>query len=189
MRRLRQGLNPQAQRLAAESAARRVPQLPGWSTASSVGLYLAHDSELDTVPLADACRAAGKTCFLPVIGELNSLVFAQWSEHCALVQNRYGIPEPGGDIPRLPVAALDVLFLPLVAWDKHGGRLGMGGGYYDRTLAGHPGVLLVGLAYSVQEIPRVPRDNWDIKLDFVVTDSALTRCQGSEDCGGAISPG
>jgi 5-formyltetrahydrofolate cyclo-ligase len=68
--------------------------------------------------------------------------------------------------------------MPLVGWDRQGGRLGMGGGFYDRALAGIKGPLLVGLAHAVQEVPQVPIDDWDVPLDFVVTESALHQCRG-----------
>jgi 5-formyltetrahydrofolate cyclo-ligase len=116
--------------------------------------------------------------FLPVIGEQNLMTFAEWTPGSELVANRYGIPEPPRAAQRCEIAALDIIAMPLVAWDRAGGRLGMGGGFYDRALAGTKNSLLVGLAHSVQELRQVPRDDWDIPLDFVVTESALHCCQG-----------
>ena len=71
-----------------------------------------------------------------------------------------------------------MIFLPVVGWDSHGGRLGMGGGYYDRALAGIVGPVLVGLAYGSQQVEQIPRESWDIVLDYVATDAGLIRCKG-----------
>ena len=64
-----------------------------------------------------------------------------------------------------------------MGWDGHGGRLGMGGGFYDRTLSGISGPLLVGLAHENQHVDEIPLENWDIALDYVATDVGLHRCQ------------
>ncbi|MDH5171721.1 MAG: 5-formyltetrahydrofolate cyclo-ligase [Gammaproteobacteria bacterium] len=179
MRRRRQALGPSIQQAAAEAATNQITRLPHWPGARRIALYLANDGEVDTGPMSGLCRSSGKQLFLPVIDDQNLLAFARWIEGGELVANRYGIPEPALDSPRCPTAELDILVMPLVAWDRQGGRLGMGGGFYDRALAGIRGPLLVGLAHSVQEVAQVPREDWDIPLDFVVTESALHRCQGN----------
>lgn len=179
MRQQRQALDPAAQLAAAEAVALHITQLPHWSDASRIALYMACDGEIDTAPLIAGCLSAGKNVFLPVIRSQNLLEFAAWREGDTLVANRYGIPEPGPEAQRCTTAALDIIALPLVAWDQLGGRLGMGAGFYDRALAGTRGSLLVGLAHSLQELPEVPRDDWDVPLDFVVTEVALHCCQGA----------
>ena len=178
LRQRRRALSPQHQSAAATSVATHIARIPRWTTASRVALYLASDGEIDTAPLSADCRAAGKQLFLPVIGEKNLMAFAEWPQGSELTANRYGIPEPPPAAQRCAAAALDIIVLPLVAWDETGGRLGMGGGFYDRALAGVNGPLLVGLAHSVQQLPQVPRDDWDVPLDFVVTENALHCCQG-----------
>ena len=87
--------------------------------------------------------------------------------------------EPPPAAARRSANELDIIFLPLVGWDEFGNRLGMGGGFYDRTLAGVRQPLLVGLAHDCQRAERVPREAWDISMDFVATGSALVRCQGA----------
>jgi len=178
LRQRRRTLSPQDQSAAARTVAIHIARIPGWPTARRIALYLASDGEIDTAPLSADCRAAKKQLFLPVIGEKNLMEFAEWKPGSELATNRYGIPEPPRSAQRCTAAALDIIVLPLVAWDRTGGRLGMGGGYYDRALAGVNGPLLVGLAHAVQQVPQVPRDEWDIPLDYVVTDSALHCCQG-----------
>lgn len=177
MRQQRQALDPPAQLRAASAVSSRVTQLPGWSAATRIALYLANDGEIDTSSMEAVCRNEGKQLFLPVIDESNELKFARWDSAVTLQTNRFGIPEPGADAERSSVSALDIVLLPLVAWDLHGGRLGMGGGYYDRALAGVDGPLLVGLAHALQQVARVPGDPWDISMDFVLTDAALHCCR------------
>jgi 5-formyltetrahydrofolate cyclo-ligase len=178
LRRRRQDLSPSSQLAAAAATARHITGVPGWSGARRIALYLANDGEVATTPVAELCRTTGKQLFLPVIDEQNVLEFAEWIDGAELIANRFGIPEPPPHSLRCDASELNIILMPLVAWDRLGGRLGMGGGFYDRTLAGVKGPLLVGLAHEVQEVPQVPRDDWDILLDFVVTESALYTCQG-----------
>jgi 5-formyltetrahydrofolate cyclo-ligase len=178
MRRRRQALGPLSQLAAAEAASDHITRLAAWPSARRVALYLANDGEVDTSPLAALCRLSGKQLFLPVIEQTNLLEFVEWASGDELLPNRFGIPEPPAHSPRCPATGLDIMVLPLVAWDRRGGRLGMGGGFYDRALAGIKGPVLVGLAHAVQEVPQLPREDWDIALDFVITPSALHQCRG-----------
>jgi 5-formyltetrahydrofolate cyclo-ligase len=73
---------------------------------------------------------------------------------------------------------LDIILLPLVAWDTQGHRLGMGGGYYDRSLAGVQNVIKVGLALELQKVEALVTEPWDIRMDFVATENGLIQCQG-----------
>jgi 5-formyltetrahydrofolate cyclo-ligase len=177
LRRRRRALNAQQQLAAAQAVAAHCRQLPGFSNAHRIALYLAQDGEIDTTPLNAICRKLNMQLFLPVIGTDNSLSFARWDNDSQLKANRYGIPEPPGDAWRCPTEELDILIMPLVGWDRRGGRLGMGGGFYDRTLAGVSGPLRVGLAHAIQELEDIPREEWDICVDFIATDTALHHCQ------------
>ena len=179
LRQRRQALGPGEQLAAAQAAATFIQQLPGWPGARRIALYLAADGEIDTTELAQLGRSQGKQLFLPVIEQDDHLSFAAWLPGSRLAANRYGIPEPPGDAKRCATNTLDIIFLPLVGWDLHGGRLGMGGGFYDRTLAGTSGPVLVGLAHGNQQVDRIPREDWDIPLDFIATDTALYCCQGA----------
>jgi len=178
LRRRRLELGAAEQQIAARALARQVTGLPGWAGIRRLALYLARDGEIDTAPLAAQCREHGITLFLPVLEQGNRLAFAEWRAAAGLVPNRYGIGEPPPSAPRSGPWELDVVCLPMLGWDREGGRLGMGGGFYDRTLGERRGPLLVGLAHACQEVPRVPREPWDVPLDFVATDTALIRCQG-----------
>lgn len=177
LRQRRKILSSCAQHTAAQALLHAIEDLPTWTQAQRIALYLAADGEIDTRPLEVTARSLGKQVFLPVINDDDSLSFAHWQTDDTLVRNRYNIPEPSAAAARCPPSALDILFLPLVGWDRRGGRLGMGGGFYDRTLSGITAPLLVGLAHDNQQVAEIPRDNWDVALDYVATDTALYRCQ------------
>lgn len=180
LRARRHALSPQEQAVTATAIAGHFAQLPSWPQTQRIAVYIARDGEVGTLPLVALCRKLGMQVFLPVMGGQNTLSFARWDDGTQLASNSHGIPEPAADALRLPVAQLDTLVLPLVGWDCYGGRLGMGGGYYDRTLAGCSTTTLVGLAHSVQELERVPMEDWDIPLNFVVTETALHHCQDND---------
>ena len=177
LRQRRRRLDDEQQRAASLAVSHHVEMLPAWPGAHRIALYLAADGEIATEFIGRRARALGKRLFLPVIGEDRHMDFAEWTESCSLEANPYGIPGPPADATRCPAAELDIIFLPLVGWDRSGGRLGMGGGFYDRTLAAVSGPVLAGLGYAEQEVQEVPRDEWDVPLHFVVTDTELVRCR------------
>jgi len=177
----RRTLSPSAQSAAAQALTHAVIDLPNWASAQRIALYLAADGEIDTKPLEKMARDQGKQLFLPIIKSDNSLSFAHWHADDTLSNNRYKIPEPPASAPRCVVAELHIIFLPLVGWDLHGGRLGMGGGFYDRTLSGISGPLLVGLAHDNQQVEEIPLESWDIRLDYIATDAALYRRQEKQE--------
>ncbi|MCB1842354.1 MAG: 5-formyltetrahydrofolate cyclo-ligase [Halioglobus sp.] len=186
---LRQALRQRRKRLdgaAQASAARQlvtfIEQIPLWQQATSLAIYRPADGEIGTDPLIEKGRQLGKHIFLPVIDPDDRLRFALWETQASLQENRYGIGEPPPQAPRRALADIDILFMPLVGWDTRGGRLGMGGGFYDRCLGNtawdkaSPRPLLVGLAHDCQEIACVPREPWDVALEYVATASRLLRC-------------
>jgi 5-formyltetrahydrofolate cyclo-ligase len=180
LRRRRRALAPGQQATAALAVAATLATLPAWRDAAAIALYLPADGEIGTEAIATRARQAGIALYLPVVNELGDMHFAAWREGDTLQPNRYGIPEPPADAPRAATAAVDIICLPLVGWDTHGGRLGMGGGYYDRLLSGVEGPLKVGLAHACQRVGAVPREHWDIKLDYVATDDGLHDCRNRE---------
>ena len=181
LRQRRNTLNSAQQDTAAQALMHSVVTLPNWASAQRIALYLATDGEIDTRALENAARGLAKEIFLPLITN-SRLCFAQWHEEVLLSSNQYNIAEPPADAVRCPASDLDIIFLPTVGWDGHGGRLGMGGGFYDRTLSGISGPLLVGLAHENQQVDEIPLENWDIALDYVATDVGLYACQQKERC-------
>lgn len=179
LRQRRATLTKQQQLTAAADLQHAIRKLTAWSAATRIALYIARDGEIDTALLARQARKSDKDVFLPVIGPDKSLTFALWQPQDNLQDNHYNIPEPAPDARRCALAQLDILFLPLVGWDEGGRRLGMGGGFYDRTLATEAGPVLVGLAHECQRLERVPVTEQDVSMDFVATDASLHHCKAN----------
>ena len=178
LRQRRGSLSLPRQHTAAKALVNSVAKLPEWASAKHIAIYLATDGEIDTGPLEAIARSTGKKIFLPTIVEGDKLEFARWETGVKLIKNRYRIPEPPPTAKRCPPSHLNIVFLPLIGWDLLGGRLGMGGGYYDRTLSVTEGPLLVGLAHECQQVEKIPQENWDVVLDYIATDAALYRSRG-----------
>jgi 5-formyltetrahydrofolate cyclo-ligase len=181
LRARRRALTEQEQLEAADALASRLSALPAFRRSRRVAFYFPSDGEIDPTPIIDRGWSARKRCYLPVLLHLNGnrLRFAPVTPHMELVPNRYGIPEPPHRrrAPLQPLA-MDLILVPLVAFDPYGNRLGMGGGYYDRTLAflRHHRLWrrprLLGVAHDFQRVQRLAADPWDIPLDGIVTDAA-----------------
>jgi 5-formyltetrahydrofolate cyclo-ligase len=132
--------------------------------------------ELDLRPLLEALHALGCVCALPVVvGRNRPLVFRTWEPGVALVTSRFGIAEPGPE--RAEVRPHHAL-VPLLAFDDDGYRLGYGGGFYDRTLAqlrgdGAGPLVAIGVGLDAQRRPLLPREPFDERLDWLVTEEAV----------------
>ncbi len=180
-RRARRKLGVVRQAENAEALMRTILVSGVMNRADRVGLYFPQiaDGEIDTLPLLSRLWAAHKTVACPVVGAQGTMDFYRVTPRTALGQNRYGIVEPrtfGARSGRfLNPRSLNVIFLPLVAFDDEGNRLGMGAGYYDRFLGNLPGnlrPLTVGLAHECQRSTgRLGREAWDIPLDAVATEA------------------
>ena len=168
--------------MAANRVVSRLSRLAWFRQARDVAIYLPHQGELDLSGLPQ--RAPGKNYFLPLLPPRRGepLNFAPLRERARLRRNRYGIPEPVAD-PRQRVAAarLDLVVVPLVAFDRRGGRLGMGGGYYDATLAflarrqAWLTPKVIGVAYAMQEVAALPLDPWDALMMAIVTEAGVIK--------------
>ncbi|MFQ6547804.1 5-formyltetrahydrofolate cyclo-ligase [Aestuariibius sp. 2305UL40-4] len=131
--------------------------------------YLPVRSEIDPLPVMAEASAWGAVGVPVVVETAHPLTFWHWTLETPLVQGAYGIPQPEADAPMVP----EILIVPLVAFDQTGRRLGYGGGFYDRTLAalrGHRAILAIGFAYGAQELPELPEEPTDARLDLIVTD-------------------
>ncbi len=148
----------------------------GWAEAARVvSGYRPIRTELDPTPLMDALAARGLRLCVPVIeGAGQPLAFRAWAPGCAMVAGPFGAEVPAEGDWLEP----DLLIAPLVAFDRRGGRLGYGGGFYDRTLARlrpRRPTLAIGYAYAAQEVESVPREATDMALDAVVTEAEVVR--------------
>lgn len=151
---------------------------PPMLLARTAALFLSFDGELDTQPLIDQLWRAGKQVCLPVLHPFSpgNLLFLHYHPHSELVVNRLKIAEPKLDVRDVvPLSQIDVLVTPLVAFDEQGQRLGMGGGFYDRTLQNWQqyGLQPVGYAHDCQGVEALPVEQWDVPLPAVVTPSKL----------------
>jgi 5-formyltetrahydrofolate cyclo-ligase len=189
LRKRRLQLSAEQRHAAALAATNNAERLLEWQSSRHVAVYLHTNGELETGLLQRSCRAQGKFLYLPVIRQDQSLEFALWAEAAELRPNRYGIDEPGPSAPRVGAEDLDIVFVPLLGWDRAGNRLGMGGGFYDRTLAGVKGPLRVGLAYDCQRLEGILPEPWDVPMDYVVTELTVNDCRGQAATPGGVNPG
>ncbi|WP_241461036.1 5-formyltetrahydrofolate cyclo-ligase [Shewanella mangrovi] len=178
IRKQRRALSAEFQQQASTAAAARLlAVIDAQPKIQQVALYFSCDGELDTSPLFAALWQRGiKTC-LPVLHPFNRghLLFLHYHADSPMRQNRFGIAEPLLDIRHLVLPTqLDMIVTPLVAFDNQGNRMGMGGGFYDRTLANpHVSALAVGYAHDCQHHEQLPLAEWDIPLPLIVTPNRL----------------
>lgn len=134
--------------------------------------FLPIGDEIDLRPLLRTLHARGHTIVLPVTPPRGQpLSFHVWTPEAPLITERFGTQAPTG-----PAAVPDVVLVPLLAFDARGHRLGYGGGYYDRTLAGLPTRFAIGCGYAAQQVETVPTGPHDIPLDAVATERGVIRC-------------
>jgi 5-formyltetrahydrofolate cyclo-ligase len=139
--------------------------LPIESGAAVAGVWPFRD-EIDLRPLWHNLHARGHEVLLPeTTPSGHPLVFRRWRPECAMIRERFGTFCPDGEI-----ATPNLIFVPFLAFDRAGHRLGYGGGYYDRTLAAHPTVPAVGFGYAALEVPEVPADKHDRRLKDIFTE-------------------
>ncbi len=176
LRSARRALPEALQQQAAVAIASRVMDTLATRTTRPVALYLANDGEPDTQTLIDSLWQQRACVTLPVIHPFTRkhLLFLAYRPTTRMVTNRYGIAEPALSCTELvPLSEHGTVLLPLVGFDNQGNRLGMGGGYYDRTLAGcrqgHNRPALIGLAHDCQQVEKLPIAPWDVPLDAIIT--------------------
>ena len=149
--------------------------------AQHIAFYHANDGEIDPHCLIAHVEKNNKRCYFPVLDLSNEhhLTFYSYKSGDPLVKNRFGIAEPDSQTQqRIEPQTLDMVLLPLVAFDEKGNRIGRGAGYYDRAfsfLAQSPAKkpTLIGLAYDFQKVPLITPEPWDIAVDQVVTEKKV----------------
>ena len=158
--------------------ARQLWRLPGLARARRIGCYLPVNGEVDCRFIIEAAWQRGREVMLPVLRG-HRLRFAPWRPETITRANRFGISEPA--CPRrdeVDGRKLDVVVMPLLAFDRQGNRLGMGGGYYDRSFAFRlhrqrwRKPRLIGIAWQFQQVDALAARAWDVPLDAVITESA-----------------
>jgi 5-formyltetrahydrofolate cyclo-ligase len=178
----RQQLSQQTLKLHSRKLLRLAAGYLPFKRSRRIAFYIAVRGEMDPAPLLELALNSGKSVYLPILRKRPShgLWYAPYNTHSDFSINRFGIPEPNfSHNKRVAPWALDLVFVPLVAFDREGNRLGMGGGYYDRTFAFRSkrsylkGPSLVGLAHEFQLQSQLPVMPWDIPLDAVITENAI----------------
>ncbi|GAA6203320.1 5-formyltetrahydrofolate cyclo-ligase [Thalassotalea sp. SU-HH00458] len=179
IRQKRQSLDETTQQQQSQRLASSLLNHPKVLAAQSIAIYLTNDGELNTDKFIHACWAQNIKTYLPVLHPFSKghLLFLHYHEHTIMQRNKYHILEPKLNVlDVLPLEQLDIIFTPLVAFDKTGARLGMGGGYYDRTLSKwyaqkaktnkpYP----IGLAHDFQQVETIPSEHWDIPIPEIIT--------------------
>lgn len=178
MRLARRSLSNEQQQLDSEKLLTCLIQSTKVQQANKIAISLAFDGEIQTMPFIKWCWRNNKQIYLPVLHPFSKghLLFLHYTPETEMFTNKYGISEPKLNLQLIcPTKQLDVIFTPLVAFDKQGNRIGMGGGYYDRTLAPwfknkivpYP----IGLAHDCQLVNKLPIESWDVPLPEIITPS------------------
>lgn len=178
MRTARRALSEDERSRAAGACIHNILHSAWYRNAETIGLYIPVAGEMDVSALMRTAEAEGRQVHLPrLMRGGREMSFVAYRVGDPMQPNRFGIPEPDGD--PVPAIGLDLVIVPLVAFDRRGNRLGMGAGFYDRCFR-HLRVprrwrrpRLLGAAYAFQEADTLPRRPWDVPLDGVATESDL----------------
>ena len=177
-RKLRAGLAEPQLEQSAQSLAAKIFALDVYQQAQHVAVYFAVNGEIGLDPLIDDALAAGKQVYLPNLDQ-KTLRFSPYFRAQKMRINKFRLPEPDvGDKEMLAPAQLDLVLAPLVVFDADCNRIGMGGGFYDRSFAFRkdPAIdrpVLIGVAHELQKVEQILPEAWDVKLDMVVTDQVV----------------
>ena len=192
--RQRKALSTDQQKQASKAIARHLENTADYKRAKRIGFYLAVNGEADPTFLQEHVQnhaenhqgnTIQKQFYLPVLakGKKQGLLFAPLHEDSTFTDNQFAIPEPVcAENELIKGDQLDLVVVPLLGFDCHGNRLGMGGGFYDRSFAfknkqAQPSTpLLAGFAYAFQQVEHLDTEEWDVKLDFIVTENGLINC-------------
>lgn len=179
-RNLRAGLDQATLDRAARNLGERICSMPEFVRARRIAAYYAVNGEINLDIVIDRALAQGKQIYLPNLDQ-QSLRFASYSRQQKMRINRFKLPEPDvADDTMLAPEALDLVLAPLVVFDAMCNRIGMGGGFYDRSFAfrkdpeqSRP--ILIGVAHELQKVERLEPEPWDVRLDMIVTDENIYR--------------
>ena len=183
LRQKRRALSDKLQKLHSRQLVKNIHLSRHFKHAQHMAFYLAEDGEISAEPAIEKAWKENKHIYLPVISPYgNELFFAPYTKNCKMKLNHFGISEPAVPINRCKRAhQLQLIFMPLVGFDITGNRLGMGGGFYDRSLhfrqhqQSWRNPRLIGLAHECQKLDNVPVEDWDIPVDGVITEKQFYR--------------
>lgn len=174
----RRALSKEIQHQHSQQAAGHIINTPIFKNAEHIAFYLASGGELDPLAIMQTAWALGKKVYLPIMHPTRKhhLLFSPYFKGDTLVHNHYGILEPPLDIDKIILPwNLDLVFTPLVAFDKSGNRIGQGAGCYDRCFEFlHTTNLtqpkLVGVGHQLQQLEKIQAESWDIPLTGLLTE-------------------
>jgi 5-formyltetrahydrofolate cyclo-ligase len=177
-RKLRAALAAGQLEVAAISLAERILALDEYQQAQRVATYFAVNGEIGLKPVIDDALAEGKQVYLPNLDQ-QSLRFSPYFHAQKMRINKFRLPEPDVDeCEMLSPDELDLVLAPLVVFDANRNRIGMGGGFYDRSFAfrknpEHKLPVLIGVAHELQKVDQIVPQEWDVQLDMIITDQAV----------------
>jgi 5-formyltetrahydrofolate cyclo-ligase len=144
----------------------------------TVMVYASKSPEVDTTILIEKLIERGTNVVVPIIErETTSLRLSYLKDPTHLVESTFRVPEPIGNEHPAKAEEVDIVVIPMLAFDTGGNRLGYGAGYYDRFLSCHPGIRRIGLAFSCQEAGSLPCDENDIRMNMIITEKGIIRCR------------
>jgi 5-formyltetrahydrofolate cyclo-ligase len=179
-RKRRAELGAQQLEQASQALAQKIISLDIYRQTQRLAVYSAVNGEISLDPVIDHALAAGKLVYLPNLDK-QSLRFSPYFREQKMRINSFRLPEPDvGDEQMLQPDQLDLVLAPLVVFDESRNRIGMGGGFYDRSFAMRKDAavslpVLIGVAHDLQKVEQIIPEEWDVRLDMVVTDQAIYR--------------
>ena len=156
-----------------------VRTLPEYHSAKAIACYVNKGSEVQTQPLIQKSLALGKRVLVPVVERgSRELLFSEITNLSELIPSHFGIHEPDPALTRpRPLSTAQLVFVPGIAWDNEGYRLGWGRGYFDTALRQMPdNSTSIGLSFELQLLDRLPREQFDLPVDLLVTESRMVHC-------------
>lgn len=188
LRAIRKSVSEKTRRHAGQALVRHALRHRLLAANKRIGFYIPANGEIDILPLLNRAYAMGVECFLPIVPARGRLKmwFSRLEHQPHLPHhwrlNRFGIPEYHAPLGlRMRGSGLQRVFMPMLGFDTRGYRIGMGGGYYDASLAflssrkAWRRPALVGVAFAVQQAELIPNDPWDVPLDGILTERGLLR--------------
>lgn len=162
----------------AKQIANLLTSFPEFLSSKQIAGYWPIDGEISPLSILEQAHIEQKHCYLPVItGSSKHLQFVEYKPNDPLIPNQFGILEPDPSTQKtISIADLDLILIPLVAFDRQGHRLGMGEGYYDQTFSTiseqhkTKKPFLLGLAYEIQHVETLPLNDWDVPLHGILTE-------------------
>lgn len=171
---IRDSISNEIRSAASKTICTSLINLETYKKSQKIALYMATRNEVDTQYIWQNAILNNKQCYFPKITNEHSMIFLPGNKLNNFTKNKWGIFEPDTEyIQAIPIQQLDIIILPIVAFDKLGHRIGMGKGFFDRALENNQSSTLIGVAYEFQKLPFINSETWDIKLDIIVTEMAV----------------